>query len=75
MARDLSVGNFLRELSMRAGAAVVVVGIFVGLGFLNRTDLFGLSNLLGTQVAFTGVAFLLLGIVSGGWILFQRYSG
>lgn len=74
MARDLTFSNFLKELGMRVGAAAVVVGIFFGLGYLNRTDFLGLSGLLGNQIAFFGVAFLLVGIVSAGWIAFQRYG-
>lgn len=73
MARDLTFGNFLKEFGMRVGAAAVVVGIFFGLGYLNRTNFLGLSGLFENQIAFFGVAFLLIGIVSAGWIAFQRY--
>lgn len=74
MSRDLSVSNFLKDVGMRVGAAAVVVGIFVGLRYLNRADFFGLSRLLGNQLGFFAVAFLLVGIVSISWIMFQRSS-
>lgn len=72
MSRDLSFSNFLKDVGMRIGAAAVVVGIFVGLGYLNRTDLFAISGLLGDQLGFFAVAFFLVGIVSLCWIVFQR---
>lgn len=67
---DLSFDGFLTELGMRIGAAAVVLGIFFGLGYLNRTE--SLGGLLGNQFAFFTVAFLLVGGASVGWILFQR---
>lgn len=73
MARDLTFENFLKEFGMRIGATAVVVSIFFGLGFLNRIDFLGLSSLLGNQLVFVAVAFLLVGIVSLGWIVLQRY--
>lgn len=75
MGRDLSFENFLKDLGMQIGAATVVVGIFFALGYINRTDLFGLSGLLGNQRVFFAVAFLLVGIVSVCWIVFQRSRG
>lgn len=72
MGRDLSFKSFLKDLGMRLGAAAVVVGIFFGLGYVNRTDLFGLSSLLGTQLAFFAVAFFLIAASSACWIVFQR---
>jgi hypothetical protein len=74
MSRDLTLSNFLKELGMRIGAAAVVLGIFFGLGYVNRTDLLGLSGFLGTQFVFFTVAFLLIGMVSLGWITYQRYN-
>lgn len=70
---DLTLQNFLKELGLRLGAAVVVVGIFFGVGYANRTDLFGLSRLLNNRIAFFAVAFLLVAIASMGWIAFQQY--
>ena len=75
MARDLTFQNFLKELGMRITAAAVVVGVFFGLGYVTRTDLFGLSGLLGDPFAFFTAAFLLIGVISLGWIAFQRYRG
>lgn len=72
MGRDFSFENFLKDLGMRIGAAAVVLCIFFSLGYLNRTDLFGLSSLLGTPLAFFAVAFLLVGVSSVCWIVFQR---
>ena len=74
MARDFTFENFLKDLGMRTGAAVVVVGIFFGLGYINRTDFLGLSSLLGNQLIFFATAFLLVGIVPLGWIVFERYG-
>ncbi|MFA9516876.1 hypothetical protein ACERIT_06620 [Halopenitus sp. H-Gu1] len=75
MSRDLSLGNFLRELGFRLTAAGVVVGMFFGLGYVNRLDLFGLSSVLDTQFAFFAVAFGLVVIASVIWIGFQQYRG
>lgn len=74
MARDLTFKNFLKELGMRLGAAAVVVGVFFGLGYLNRTDFLGLSSLLSNRSSFVAVSFLLIGIISLSWIGIQRYS-
>jgi hypothetical protein len=75
MGRDLSFKNFLKDLGMRLGAAAVILGIFFGLGYANRTDLLGLSNLLGNQFAFFAVAFFLIGVCSVCCIVFQRSRG
>ncbi|MCT9098471.1 hypothetical protein [Haloarchaeobius sp. HME9146] len=69
---DLTLQNFLKEVGLRLGAAVVVVGTFFGLGYVNRTDFLGLSRLLDNRLAFFAVAFLLVGVASLGWIVFQR---
>ncbi len=57
MARDFTFRNFLQEVGMRLGAAVVVVSVFLGVGYFNRTDFLGLSSFLGTQaiVAFASL--------------------
>ncbi|WP_255152894.1 hypothetical protein [Halorarius halobius] len=73
MAHDLSFENFLRELGLRIGAAAVVVGLFFGLGYINRTGFFGLSRFLDNQVVFFATAFGLAGLVSLCWIEFQQY--
>lgn len=73
MARDLTVANFLRELGLRFAAAAVVVGIFVVAGYLNRSDIFGLSGLLGDEFGFFALAFSLVALAALGWIGFQRY--
>ncbi|KTG11186.1 hypothetical protein [Haloferax profundi] len=73
MASDSSLERFLMDFGLRAGAAAVVFGIFVGLGYVNRIDLFGLSSTLGSQSAFFAAAFFLVGLVAGGWILFRRH--
>ena len=73
MGRDLSFNSFLQELVMRLGAAAVVVGIFFGLGYANRTNFLGLSSVLGDTFGFFAVAFLLVGVVSACWIVFQRF--
>lgn len=75
MSRDLSFESFLRELGTRLGAAAVVLGIFFGLGYANRTDAFGLSSLFDTPLGFFGVAFVLLGLVSLAWIVVQQSRG
>lgn len=73
MSRDLSFNSFLRELVMRLGPAAIVVGIFVGLGYANRTNLLGLSSVLGDTFGFFAVAFGVIGFVSVCWIVFQRF--
>jgi hypothetical protein len=57
---------------MRIGAAIVVVGIFFGLGYIKRTDFLGLSSLLGSQLGFFTAAFSLITLVAVAWILYQR---
>jgi hypothetical protein len=73
MARDLTLQNFLKEVGLRIGAAVAVVGVFFGLGYVNRSDFLGISRFLGTQRAFFAVAFLLIGLVTLSWVMVQRY--
>ena len=72
MARDFTFTNFLKDLGMRVGAAVVVVGVFFGLSYINRTDFLVLSSFLGDQLVFFTVAFLLIGTASSIWIAFRR---
>jgi hypothetical protein len=72
MAHDSTLENFLKDLGLRIGAAVVVLGIFFGLGYLGRVDFLGLAGLLDTQLGFFAVAFLLVGLVSVGWIALRR---
>lgn len=72
MARDWTFEAFLEDFAARIGAAAVVLGIFFGLGYLNRTDVLGLSRLLGTRLGFFVAAFLMVGVASVGWIAFQR---
>ncbi|WP_255151081.1 hypothetical protein [Halorarius halobius] len=71
----MSLDAFLKDLGMRLGAGAVVVGIFFGLGYLNRTDVFGLSAVLGSEGAFFAVAFLLVGLVAVGWMVLMQYVG
>lgn len=73
MDRDLSFQNFLKDLGMRIGAAAVVLGIFFGLGYATQTDFLGASSFLGNQASFFVATFLLIGIASLVWIVFQRY--
>jgi hypothetical protein len=73
MGRDLSLKNLFRELAMRVGAAAVVFGVFVGVGYLSRTEAFGLATLLDDRATFFTVAFLLIGCLSIAWMLIQRY--
>lgn len=73
MDRDLSLRHLLREVAMRVAAAAVVFGVFVGVGYLSRTDAFGLSDLLGDSTAFFVVGFLVVAALSVGWILLQRH--
>lgn len=68
MTRKSTAVEFLRDLALRVGAAVTVVAIFVALGYVNRTDLFGLSSVLGNQGAFFAAAFALVGLVALGWV-------
>lgn len=73
MARDLTFENFVKEVGMRIVAAAVVFGLFFGLGYLVRTNFLGLSSLRGNQLVFFAVAFLLVGLVSLGWIGLMRF--
>ncbi|WP_311174133.1 hypothetical protein [Halobellus ordinarius] len=73
MARDFTFGNFLKEVGMRLGAAVVVVSVFLGVGYFNRTNFLGLSSVLGTQASFVAVSLALIGLISLSWIGIQQY--
>jgi len=73
MARDFSFESFLKDLGTRLGAAAAVVGIFLGLGYLNRIDPFGLFALLDSQLIFVGTAFGLIGLISVAWIVVQHH--
>lgn len=73
MAREFTLEEFLRDLGLRIGAAAVVLGIFVGLGYAKRTDVLGLSSVLGGPGAFFAAAFLLIGVASVGWIAIRRH--
>lgn len=70
---DLTFWNFLKEVGLRLGAAVVVVGTFFSLGYANRTDFLGVSALLNDRLTFFVVAFFVIGIASLGWIALQKY--
>lgn len=72
MSSRFTFRNFLKDLGMRIAAAVVIVGIFFGLGYIKRTDFLGFSGLLDSQLAFFIAAFLLITLVAVVWILYQR---
>jgi hypothetical protein len=65
-----SFENLLKELGMRAVAALVVIFVFFGLGYIKRTNLFGLGALLDSGTAFFAAAFGTIGAV---WILYLLY--
>ena len=71
---DSTVEQFLREVGGRIGAAAVVVAVFVGVGYVNRVDLFGLSGLLGNRLVFFVTAFLAVGVVAVGWVAIRIAS-
>jgi hypothetical protein len=75
MAPDFTLANFLKELGARLAAAAVVLGVFFGLGYLTRTDVLGLSALLGNQAVFFATAFSLVGVAAAGWMALQQYRG
>lgn len=72
MVSELTFRNFLKDLGMRIGAAAIVVGIFIGVGYIKRTNLFGLSSLLESQLAFLAAVFLVIGLVAVSWVIFQQ---
>ena len=65
-----SFQGFLEDLGMRVGAAIVVISVFFGLGYVKRTDFLGLSGLLESGKAFFGAAFGLIGFL---WIIYLVY--
>lgn len=67
---DLILRNLLKEIGPRLGAAAVVFGAFVSLGYASRTGVLGRSTFLGGRFTFSAAAFLLVGAVSLGWIAF-----
>lgn len=65
-----SIRGFLEDVGMRAVAAMVVISVFFGLGYLRRTNLFGLGALLDSGTAFFAAAFGTIGCI---WILYLVY--
>jgi hypothetical protein len=59
-----------KDLGIRVGAAIVVISVFFGLGYVKRTDLLGLGSLLESGMAFFTAAF---GIIGAIWILYLVY--
>jgi|GEM_PF-3637865 len=68
MSRDFTFRNFLSDLGLRVATAGIVIGIFVGLGYVKRMDIPGASGLLGTEAGFFTTAFLLIGLVAVAWV-------
>jgi predicted outer membrane lipoprotein len=65
-----SIRDFLKDLSMRVVAALVVIFVFFALGYLRKTNLFGLGALLDSGTAFFAAAF---GIIGAVWVLYLLY--
>ncbi len=65
-----SFQGFLEDLGMRVGAALIVISVFFGLGYVKRTDFLGLGGLLESGIAFFTAAF---GIIGAVWILYLIY--
>lgn len=65
-----SLEGFLKDLSIRIGAATVVISVFFGLGYVNRTDFLGLGSLFENGTAFFTAAFGIIGFL---WILYLVY--
>jgi hypothetical protein len=72
MDNDLSIGNLLKDLGMRLGAAVAAVSLFFTVAFIRQIDLFGLGRLLDTDVAFFTAVFVLAAAVSAAWIVYRQ---
>jgi len=70
MGRGGSIRDFLKDLGMRVVAALVVISVFFGLGYVKRTNLFGLGALLSSGTAFFAAAFGIIGCI---WILYLVY--
>lgn len=73
MARRFTFRNMIKDLGMRIGAAAVALGVFFGLGYVKSTNFLGLSGILDSQLFFLAIALLLIGLISVGWIVFQRF--
>jgi hypothetical protein len=65
-----SFEGFLKDLSMRIGAAIVVISVFFGLGYVKRTNFLGLGGLVESGAAFFAAAFGIIGCI---WILYLVY--
>jgi len=65
-----SFEDFLEDLCRRAVAALVVISLFFALGYLRKTNLFGLGALIDSETAFFAAAFGTIGAV---WILYLVY--
>jgi membrane associated rhomboid family serine protease len=58
------------DLNMHIGAALIVISVFFGLGFVKRTDFLGLGSLLESGKAFFAAVFGTIGAV---WALYLLY--
>ena len=65
-----SFEGFLKDLGMRIGAAIVVISVFFGLGYVKRTDFLGLGSLLDSGLSFFFVVF---GIILAVWLSYMIY--
>ena len=74
MAERFTFRNFLKDLGMRIGAAVIVIGIFFGLGWINQKNFLGLSSILGNQFGFFLTGFALITLVAISWIFLQNLN-
>jgi hypothetical protein len=59
-----------KYLKMRIGAALVVISVFFGLGYVKRTNLFSLGGLLESGTTFFTAAFVIIG---AAWVLYLVY--
>lgn len=74
MAERGTIRHLVKDLGMRLAAAVVVIGIFFGLGYLKSNNILGLRGLLKSETAFFAAAFGLVGVVAASYFLYLYWK-
>jgi predicted outer membrane lipoprotein len=75
MANYGTVEGLLRDIGIRVGAAIVVISVFFGLGYVKRTGFLGLGSLLESGTAFFTAAFGIIGALWRSYMMYLYFKG